>query len=233
MIDLSKRSAEIEFMDRPHTPAADHAAALADLAKVNRVTLTHRPVLRWLDAATKGETAGRVVSVLDVASGQGDLLRAIHAWGTARGFRLDLRGIDLNPRSAEQARAATPPGMEIVWLTGDVFDHAPVPPPDFIVTSQFTHHLDDNGVVALLRWMERHARRGWFVADLERHILPWLGFRILAWVMGWHRLVRIDGTISIARSFRVAEWRDLVARAAVVADIRRHVPFRLCVGRLK
>ncbi len=230
-MDLSRRSTEIELMDRPETSPADYARALADLARVNRVTLTHRPVLQWLDAATRDLPRGSAMSVLDVASGQGDLLRAIHRWGQSRGLRLSLSGLDLNPASAVEAAAATPAAMGIVWRTGDVFDDAPSV--DFIVSSQFTHHLDDAAVVDFLVWLERHARRGWFVADLHRHIVPYYGFRLLCRAMGWHRIVRIDGTISIASSFRVADWQALLTRAGVTAEIKWRLMFRLCVGRLK
>ena len=27
-----------------------------------------------------------------------------------------------------------------------------------------------------IRWMEAHARRGWFIGDLHRHWLPYYGF---------------------------------------------------------
>lgn len=234
MTDLSHRSTELELMDRPETSPADYAKALADLATVNRVTLTHRPVLRWLDAATRDRPQGATIVALDVGCGQGDLLRAIHRWGTSRGLRLALSGLDLNARSAEQAKAATPSDMGIVWRTGNVFDHVPDPAPEFIVCSQFAHHLDDDAdVVAFLLWLERHARSGWYVADLHRHRMSYYGFRLLARSMGWHRIVRIDGTISIARSFRPADWRRFLATAEINAEITRHLLFRLCVGRLK
>ena len=90
-----------------------------------------------------------------------------------------LSGIDLNPRSAIEAGAATPTGTVIAWKTGDVFDQAPEPEPDFVVSSQFAHHLTDDQVVAFLLWLERNSRRGWFIADLHRHALPYYGFRLL------------------------------------------------------
>ena len=192
---LARRSTEAEEMDAPELDPTIYARALRDLARVNRVTRTHAPVLRWLDQATQDWPAGSAVSVLDVASGQGDLLRAIAAWAARRGWRAELSGIDLNPRAALVAEAATPAGTPIRYLTGDVFAHAPCPRPDFIVTSQFAHHLDDAEVVRLLLWLEHHAGRGWFIADLERHALSWLGFRYLARAMFWHAIVRRDGTI--------------------------------------
>ena len=110
-----------------------------------------------------------------------------------------LEGIDLNPRSAVAAALATPQDMAITWRTGDVFAYRPASPPDFIVSSQFTHHLDDAQVVAFLDWLERTAAWGWFIADLHRHAIPYYGFRLLARLMGWHPIVRYDGTVSIAR----------------------------------
>ena len=105
--------------------------------------------------------------------------------------------------------------------------------PDVIISSLFTHHLSDAQVVAFLRWMERHARLGWFINDLHRHRLPHLGFRLLARAMGWHRFVGHDGTVSIARAFRPREWESLLRQAGVLGTVRRRFPFRLCVSRLR
>jgi SAM-dependent methyltransferase len=234
MIDLSHRHDIPEAMDDPDFPDAEYQRCLSDLAALNRLTLTHRPTLRWLARATRDWPRGAPVSVLDVACGHGDLLRAIHRWATRAGLRPVLSGVDLNPRSASVAAAATPAGMDIAWHHADVFDYAPEPRPDFIVSSQFAHHLSDAQVVALLGWMDRYAGRGWFLVDLHRHVLPYYGFRLLCWAMGWHRVVRLDGTISIARAFSRAEWAALLRRAGIVAaHTRWHLPFRLSACRLR
>lgn len=237
MTDLTRRSTEPELMDDQVASGvlsrAEYARCLADLEVINRLTRTHQPTLAWLDAATRGWAPGTVVSVLDVACGHGDLLRAVHRWAVGRGFVPVLSGIDLNPESAGAAAAVTPGAMGIAWVTGDVFAYAPVPVPDFIVSSQFTHHLDDDQVVAFLVWMERHSGRGWFIADLHRHALAYYGFPWLARLMRFHRIVRIDGTISIARSFRRAEWLAYIAAAAVPASVHWRLAFRYCVSRLR
>jgi 2-polyprenyl-3-methyl-5-hydroxy-6-metoxy-1,4-benzoquinol methylase len=232
-MNLSRRSDLPELMDDPALPRADYDRCLHDLAAVNRVTLTHRPTLQWIDRATQSLPADRVVSILDVACGEGDLLRAVHRWAVRRGLAVRLGGIDLNPRSAIAAAAQTPPGSAIAWRTGDVFAYAPDPSPDFIVTSQFTHHLADADVVRFLRWLERHAARGWFIADLHRASFAYWGFGMLATVARWHPIVRSDGMISVARSFRRADWQHLLGEAGVPGEIRWHLAFRWCVGRLK
>jgi SAM-dependent methyltransferase len=232
-MDLSRRSTDAELMDEATTSPEDYARCLADLEMVNRVTLTHRPTLKWLDQATATLRPGAPISILDVASGHGDLLRAIHRWSVKRGITVRLQGIDLNPRSAAAAALATPADMGITWITGDVFAYRPAAPPDFIVTSQFTHHLDDAQVVTFLVWLERHAAWGWFIADLHRHAIPYYGFRLLARLAGWHPIVRYDGTVSIARSFKRTEWERLTTVAGVLAEIRWHPMFRLCVSHLR
>ncbi len=85
-----------------------------------------------------------------------------------------------------------------------------------------------------IRWMDVHARRGWYIADLHRHWLPYYGFGVLAWLARWHHFVLSDGRISIARAFVPADWRRLVRMAGLSENevaITWHVPFRLCVER--
>jgi SAM-dependent methyltransferase len=232
-MDLSRRSDLPELMDDAALPRADYERCLHDLAAVNLVTFTHRPTLRWLDRATRGLPPERPVSILDVACGEGDLLRAIYRWAQPCGRLVRLEGIDLNPRSASTAAMQTPVDMAIAWRTGDVFAYAPDPSPDFIVSSQFAHHLTDEEVVRFVRWLDANAARGWFIADLHRATFAYWGFGLLATVARWHPIVRRDGMVSVARSFRRADWERLLAEAGVPGEISWHLAFRWCVGRLK
>lgn len=220
-------------MDAPGLDFFTYQRCLTDLAALNRLTLTHRPVLRWLAKATRRLAPGAAFSVLDVAYGQGDLLRAIAAWAEQKDLKAILSGIDLNPRSASAARGATPSSMQINYLTGDIFEYVPAEKPDFIVSSQFTHHLDDAEIVRLLDWFEKNAGMGWYITDLHRHPVAYYGFPLLAGLLRWHRIVRHDGMISIARGFRKREWQALLARAGTPAKTSWHLPFRHGVARLK
>jgi len=220
-------------MDADSTSPEIYARCLRDLSSVNKITFTHRATLKWLTRVTRDLPANAPLSILDVACGHGDLLRAIRRWAMRRGLSPTLQGIDLNPRSAEVAIAATPPGMQIQYVTGDVSGYAPKKLPDLIVTSQFTHHLGDADVVRFLKWLEANASRAWFIADLHRHPLAYYGFPILARLAFWHRIVRQDGQISIARSFKKSEWLHLLAEAGISANVQWSLPFRYCVSRVK
>jgi SAM-dependent methyltransferase len=229
MIDLSRRQMLDEVMDDPSLDPAIYARCITDLAKVNRVTMTHRPTLAWLARTLRDWPRAQPFTLLDVAYGDGDLLRTIGRWAAKRHYHARLTGVDLNPRSAIAARAATDADMDITYHTSDVFTFVPAEKPDFIVTSQFTHHLDQAQLVTLLRWMDATAARGWLIADLHRHLIPYYGFRWLARLFGWHEIVRLDGTASIARSFRRADWQQVLAEAGVAGSIRWTMPFRYSI----
>jgi len=220
-----------EQMDDPGLDPAIYDQVLRDLSRVNRWTFTATPTIKFLRRASRGMPAFRL---LDVGFGHGDMLRAIARWARRRGVAVDLVGIDLNPKSEVAAREATPVGMPIEYRTGD---YAQVPTPfDFVVSSQVAHHMTDDELDAFIRFMERMATKGWLISDLHRHGFSYHGFPLLARLMGTHRIVREDGQLSIARSFRPSEWRAILAKAGVpegAARIVRRFPFRLCVERLR
>ncbi len=232
-MDFSARSTQTELMDTEATDAADFARCLADLATVNVVTLAARPTMDWLARATTTMPKGAGFSLLDVGFGHGDMLRAIHRWAGRRGLAARLAGIDLTPQSTAAAQAATPAAMDIAFITGDVLTYRPEQPPDFIISSLFTHHLSDADVARFLSWMEATAVRGWMVNDLHRNTFAYHGFALLARLAGWHRFVRHDGPVSIARSFRRADWERLLRQAGVPGRILWRFPFRYCVERLR
>ncbi|WP_448586949.1 methyltransferase domain-containing protein [Thermaurantiacus sp.] len=219
-------------MDTVDLPAADLAACLADLERVNRLTRAAAPTLAFLERLTRGWPQGAELRLLDAGSGEGAMLRRIRRFALARGLRPRLVGVDINPKAALAARAAGGEGIE--WVTADIFEAAPRFRPHVVTSALFAHHLDDAGVVRFLRLMEETASHGWFVNDLERHPLAFHGFRLLAGLMRWHRFVRHDGPVSIARAFVAADWARYLAAAGIAgATLHRHVPFRLCVARLK
>lgn len=232
-MDLSHRADAAELMDSPDLSFSIYERSLLDLEKLNRLTWTHKPTLRWLSQATAKLPRGSKFSLLDIGFGRGDLLRAIYAWAIRKKFEPVLVGIDLNPRSAIVAKAATQPGLPITFLTGDIFKFDTPQNFDFIVTSQFAHHLTNNETGQLLRWMDLRAELGWHVVDLHRHVIAYYGFPWLARLCGWHPIVRHDGAVSITRGFRQVDWMRILAEANLTADICWHWAFRHSLSHLK
>ena len=226
---LAQRLDADELMDDPALDAPTYHAVLDDLARVNRLTFAYRPTLSFLRRAVR---RGRHLRVLDVGFGDGDMLRRIARWAARRGLAAELTGIDLNTRSKAAAEGKPSP-IPIRYLTGDYAGLAGEGF-DCVISSLVAHHMSPDQLVAFLHFMEREAAVGWFVNDLHRHPVAHAAWPLLASTMGWHRIVRLDGHTSIARSFRPAEWRALLAREGLgEARVRRWFPFRLCVERLR
>jgi SAM-dependent methyltransferase len=227
-MSLATRSMQPEQMDTDCAGYDDYARCLRDLSRVNVVTFTHRPMLAWLAKQAKDRPD---FTLLDIACGHGDALRAIRR----RFPEARLTGIDLNPWAKLAASAATDPADRIDFINDDAFAYKPDKPFDFIISSQFTHHLTDEQVVTFLVWLRANAGRGWFIGDVHRHWFPYYGFPLLARVMLWHRFIREDGQISVARAFVRAEWESYLRQAGISAEQARivwYMPFRLCVESL-
>jgi hypothetical protein len=121
-------------------------------------------------------------------------------------------------------------------VAADVFRYSNAAPIDVVVSAQFTHHLAETDIVRFLRWMEEHARVGWFINDLSRAPIPYHLFKAFATLARLHPFVQHDGPVSIARAFRPEDWRRMCAAAGIPADeivIEAFTPARLCVGRKK
>ena len=228
-LDFSRRAAGPELMDADDLDPATYAALIADLARVNTITLARPPTLAWLARATRGLDS---FSLVDVGFGHGDMLRAIAHWAQRQGKTARLTGVDLNPRSAPVAAAATDPALNIAYTTGDAADLPTTP--DFIISSLVAHHMTDAELTGFLRWMDATAGKGWLINDLHRSPIAWAGFRLLSTLLRWHPIVRHDGALSVRRAFVRKDWTALLAAAALSGvTVRWKFPFRWTVSRIK
>lgn len=223
-----------EEMDAVDLPPARYARVLADLSRINALTMAPRPTLGFLDRVRKRGAGERPWRILDVGFGAGDMLARIARWGERRRVALDLAGVDLNPKSEAVAQARL--GGRAKLITGDYRDLAGQGW-DIVVSSLVSHHMTAGQRREFLHFMESEAARGWLVNDLHRQRLPFAGYPLLA-VLAWvDPIVRRDGQLSVGRSFRRDEWRAMLADAlpftAGECRIFRSFPYRLCVERVR
>lgn len=230
--DFLQRAQLSELMDEPCS-REELRACLRSLSRVNQWVLAYRPLLEWLDGF-RFPRSREPIRILDVGCGYGDGLRRIERWARARHIAVELTGIDLNPDSTIIAAEASTRDSRITWVSGDVFLFEPQVPAHLVISSLFTHHLDDADVIRFLRWMEENTALGWFINDLSRAAIPYHLFRLFSKLAGFHPFVQHDGPVSIARSFVPEDWRVLCAAAGLNesdVSIRGFIPGRLCVSR--
>jgi 2-polyprenyl-3-methyl-5-hydroxy-6-metoxy-1,4-benzoquinol methylase len=229
--DFTHRAVLDEEMDSL-TSYAEYRRCLHDLGSVSRIVLAHRPTLAFLDRIAEGNEGP--LRILDVACGEGSVLRHIARWAERRKIAVELTGVDLNPWAVQVSREfpQTRPGIE--YVACDVFDYAPATPPDVILSAHFTHHLAEADIVRFLGWMEKTARLGWFVNDLHRHPNPYRLFRLLGKVAPWHPVIVSDGLISIRRAFTVEDWKRMTCEAQIPeCTIAEQFPARVTVASIQ
>jgi SAM-dependent methyltransferase len=234
--DFRHRAQLTELMDEPCSRDVLRAC-LRDIARTNRWTLAYRPLLRWLNAIVASlPPRQEPLRIIDVGCGYGDGLRRIEQWAKGRHIAVDLIGLDLNPDATAIAAEASPASSRIQWITEDILSYSPPQPPHLVVSSLFTHHLAEDEIVRFLKWMEAHARLGWFISDLSRAPIPYFFFRAFAKLARLHPFVQYDGPVSIERSFVPADWQSMCAAAGLgnqSVEIQSFKPARLCVARRK
>lgn len=237
MPDFSCRSNESELMDEEGISFAEFHACLQGLETINHLTLAYRPTLRWLRPWL---ASNKPIRILDAGSGGGDMLRQVAkqiSKNAAGENCVKLIGVDLNPWAKKSAKLfstteSRQPSSIIQYETADIFNFQTSEPVDIIICSLFTHHLTNAQLVKFLRWIDSHARKGWFINDLHRHPVPYYFIKAATVLFSRNRLIRNDAAVSVARSFTVADWRHLLDKADIGDNIRIQwfFPFRLCLS---
>lgn len=233
---LARAAGVLELIDGPPLPAADMACCMMDIARVNglfggrMVTMIH--VKRLLAELP----ASRVVTVLDVGTGAGDIPRALVRWARRRGRRVRVFALDRDPATLRVAMETARDYPEITFLRGDALS-LPIRPGavDLTISAMTLHHLEPDAGVRYLAEMDRAAGRAFIVNDLARsrlaHAVVWLITRVIT--RGY--IARHDGPLSVLRAYTPREVTDLCGKAGLPdAAVVHHWPyFRFCAVRTK
>jgi SAM-dependent methyltransferase len=230
---LPREVDRLELLDRPGAPSAELAECLADIGRLNRLGPTRTLLARlapFLDRFQR-ERQARPFRVLDLGTGGADIPVAVVHWARARGARVSVFGMDVQPEVlacvAPTARALP----EVRLLAGD----ATRPPiraagVDVVLCSLTLHHLPEDGVVALLRLMAELGRLGFLVSDLRRGRLAWLAAWLATHLISRNRITRHDGPLSVRRAYTPGELAALSARAGLSRVEWRPAPFFRVIG---
>lgn len=225
--DLKERHRQPELMDDPQLDQRLHQQALSGLSRINWVTRTHRLFWHPIETYCRQNNL-KSVSVLDLACGSGDLLIWLKTKAQSNGINLKITGCDLSPVALEAAQhRVEQEKLDAEFLQMDVLDGILPVDHDVAVCSLFLHHLHDNDVVRLLQRMAETARHLVVVQDLLRcrwgHMMCWVGTRLIS----RSPIVRVDGPLSVAAAFTLAEIQELVEQANLTdCQVTRHWPER-------
>ena len=209
-LDFSRRSSELELLDRDDIPFPDIERNMRELDFINTWLGGHSISIAGLRQLARGR---RTLSICEIGCGGGDNLRVLSRWCGKQGIVVKVTGIDKNAHCLAVARYNWK-GGEAEWVHSDFKDvQFAAAAPDVIFSSLFCHHFNNEQLIFQLRWMEEHAVLGWFINDLHRNPVAYHSIRWLTAGLSTSYLVKHDAPLSVLRGFRRKEWESLLGQA--------------------
>lgn len=217
-----RRRRGFEYLDDPATPADVRERSLRDVHVANTLLGGTHAVLAELRRILPA--LGERATLLDVGTGAADIPAASARLAERRGVRLTTFAVDEAESLLHAALTRLDHGICADARRLPVADASV----DVVTCSQVLHHFPDEEVPAVLRELNRVARRCVVVSDLRRSWIAATGFWLVTWPLGFHPVTRHDGFTSVLRGFTSGELARHVRNATGRApDVRRHPGFRV------
>ena len=231
---LSTRVVLPEVMDQPHLHPDHHRTALSALARLNWWSGASRPY-RALLRRVADEVRPRPVTLLDVATGGGDVPVALGRWARRVGIELRIAVCDNNPRAVRLARErAAHRDLTFEAFVHDITRDEIPKLYDVVTCSLFLHHLAHPVAVEAVRRLACAADRRLVICDLARTRTGFLLATVASRFLTRSPVVHTDALLSVRAAFTPGEAIRLAHEAGLRgAVVHRCWPqrFRLCWSR--
>jgi 2-polyprenyl-3-methyl-5-hydroxy-6-metoxy-1,4-benzoquinol methylase len=107
-------------------------------------------------------------------------------------------------------------GSNISYIKADVLGDGLKPDQfDIVCSGLFSHHFADEEWIKLITKMYACSKRGVILTDLHRHWLLYYAVWVITHLFTRNKMVRIDGPLSVKRSFKKAELVALLKSAQI------------------
>ena len=222
-----QRNLQAEWMDQEGIDPKIHQDALRGLARLNRLTGVAASMYRQIRAIAN-RTRNKTVTLIDVASGSGDLPIAWAKWAKRESIDLHVTTVDVSDLARRvQRQRADKEGIDLTILGRDCVANGIPSGFDICTNSLFFHHLAEDDAIRLARSMTKAAEHV-VVCDLER---SWGNRLLVMW--GAHLatrspMVHVDARRSVEGSFSKPEFESLLSRACDRSiPVKRVLPCRM------
>lgn len=206
-----------ELMDDPHLDRALQVEALDGLELLNK--LSGSAQILWSELRRlKPSIEGGKISVLDIATGSGDILISLSQMARKSQTTFGFVGLDISETAvlhAAEKAARRGCASEIRFARLDVVDNDIPRGFDVAISSLFTHHLDEEQVVSILQKMRASDVRMILINDLVRsrmaYNIVWLATRVCT----RSPVVHFDGPVSVRAAFTPEEMKNMALQAGL------------------
>lgn len=205
-IDTTYRTNQEEYLDDFSLKGDALRDALDKIAAINQWLGGNRVTLDGIKTLLKNYPKDKVVSVVDVGCGNGDMCRAIADFGKKEGINFSILGVDANTDIIEHAQACSRQYPTVSYANLDVFsDEFASLSYDIAVCTLTLHHFKNDEIMQVMRTLADQAAVGVVINDLERSALAYRLFQLVCFVFRLSALSRDDGLVSILRGFKRAD----------------------------
>ena len=206
LLSTTHRTSQEEGMDNFSLEGEELRDALDKIAVINQWLGGNKITLDGVNELVKNWPKNKVISIVDIGCGNGDMCRAIADFGKQKGLKSSVIGIDANAYTVQHAEKSSQAYPAIAYRVLNVFDEDfAVLDYDIALCTLTLHHFTDKEILQLMSLLTSRATLGVVVNDLQRSALAYRLFQLICFVFRLNPLSREDGLISILRGFKKQE----------------------------
>ncbi|CAM4027287.1 Methyltransferase domain-containing protein [Pedobacter westerhofensis] len=205
-VDTTQRSTAPEIMDDFQMEGEILRDALDKIASINQLLGGNKVTLEGITALIREQPKQKVIRIVDIGCGNGDMLRALADYALKNDLNFILKGIDANAFTVNHAGRLSSSYSNISYKCTDIFDtQKEIENCDIILCTLTLHHFTDGQIMALLQRFGKSATLGYVINDLQRSAIAYHLFEALCFVFRLNYMSRQDGLVSILRGFKKAD----------------------------
>lgn len=223
--DFQTRTNEDELMDDFSITDSRLTDALDQLRWVNQFLGGYSAPMAILKPLLRNSPS-QTIRILDLGTGIADFPEFIVRWAAAQSPAIDVEivAVDANPVTVAYAQAALQARLPVALRSQvqvEVADALALPYAensfDVVMASMFLHHFAQDSAIAIVKSMQRIARNGIIINDLQRHPLAYYGIYTLTRLLRASPMMQNDGPLSVLRGFQARELQAIAAGAELPA----------------
>jgi SAM-dependent methyltransferase len=211
---VAPRVEQAELLDVGEGTPEEVRQNLRDMHLANRWLGGHAALRRLLLPRVRRAAGAACVQILDVGCGGGHTPLMLADWARRRRIALRIVALDASQRLLGIAGEQVERYAEIVRLAADARSLPFAPGSfDFVISTQFLHHLTPAELTSTLRALARISREAVILNDIVRSPASAFLFRRGAPWFSQNRLTLHDGLASIGQAYTPAEVREILNAA--------------------
>ena len=226
LVDTSNRSSETEIMDDFTMKGVLFRDTLDKLEIINRLLGGNKVTIKGLKQLLKNKSKKKIITIVDLGCGHGDILRDIAKFGRKNNYTFRLIGIDANIAAIAYAKELSCDYSELSFKAIDIFsEDFKKQSYDIVLCTLFLHHFKNNELISFLKMIIERVTIGVVVNDLHRHRLAYYLFKLIGFFIK-NKMIREDGLTSILRAFKKKDLENISKQIKVYFSIQWKWAFR-------